>query len=82
MFHFTIPINSLQKAFAVGVYMGEKTFTSDTIQMTDEEISPRSFFQPDEAVLFIDSYTFASIVVPDQSNITADVSVIPTHNHV
>lgn len=43
--------------------MREKIFVSDTIQISEEDVSPRSFFQPEEALLFLDSYTFANVYI-------------------
>ena len=54
----------------MGVYAGERIFTSDPVHISDEDVSPRSFFLPDEAVLFTESYVYADIVTMNSADDT------------
>lgn len=47
----------------MGVYSKDSMFVSDPIELSQNEVSPRSFLSADETVLFVNSYVYASIVI-------------------
>ena len=59
----------------MGVYQGDRIAVSDPIQLTNEEVSPRSYFLPDEAVLFTDSYTYSTISLPGRESAITQVTL-------
>ena len=70
----------MQTYFNVGVYYKERLFLSESVDISDESVSPRSFYTPEDVSLFLESYLYANITVLNEDDSIHQVVYLHTYN--